>query len=326
MTRSLYAILNVSPDADPAVIEAAYKALMKKFHPDMVIGEPEGTQRKAAEINRAYQILRNPERRAEYDAGEQARQEAMRMPGPDTRPPSFQPLPPQRSKWPALFLIAVLAALTFFVWRMTAGTERQQFASAVPAAAQRKGGGDDATSLPPVSQTNIDRAIAESQRINRRTGLMGLSGFSQDCFASQSRSARAEELDFCVAFDSAAMTYDAESARMYSLPELPRFQPREMLSRHLSAGNLVSEDEEWVRGRLAQIRSLTAARMNILTAPPPVRRAPAPAAIASARPEAPRTSSRRTEAAPRARAKPPAPRTRQRRSDAEFMERQGYIY
>ena len=64
MTRSLYSILNVSPDADPAVIEAAYKALMTKFHPDMMVGEPASKQAKAAEINRAFQILRDPERRA----------------------------------------------------------------------------------------------------------------------------------------------------------------------------------------------------------------------------------------------------------------------
>ena len=324
MIRSLYSVLNVSPDADPAVIEAAYKALMKKYHPDMVMGEPEGTQRKAAEINRAFHILRSPERRAEYDAREQSRQEAMRMPGPDMRSPPFQPLPPQRSKWPALFLIAVLAALTFFVWRMTAGTERQQFASAIPAVARL--GREDAASLPPVSHTNIDRAIAESRRINQKTGLMGLSGYSQDCFASQSRSVRVEELDFCVAFDSAALTYDAESAKMYSLPELPRFQAREMLSRHLRAAKLVSEDEDWVDQRLEQVRSLTLARMAILNTPPPLQLPPAPAASAPIQPEAPRTSSPRVEAAPRSRPKPPAPRQRQWRSDAEFMERQGYIY
>jgi curved DNA-binding protein CbpA len=320
-------VLNVSPDADPAVIEAAYKALMKKYHPDMVIGEPEGTQRKAAEINRAYQILRSPERRADYDAREQARHEAIRMPGPDMRAPPFQPLPPQRSKWSALFLIAILSGLTFFVWRMTAGTERQHFSSSIPAAAdaQARAGKGDPASLPPVSQTNIDRAIAESRRINQKTGLMGLSGFSQDCFSSQSRSVSVEELDFCVAFDSAALTYDTESSKMYSLPELPRFQPREMMSRHLRAAKLVSEDEGWVLKRLEQVRSLTVARMAILITPP-LQLPPAPAAIVSARPEAPRISPERAEAAPRVRAKPAPPRQRQRRSDADFLERQGYIY
>jgi hypothetical protein len=57
MTKSLYAVLNVAPDADPAVIEAAYKALMKKYHPDRLGGTGAGDERRAAEINEAFQIL-----------------------------------------------------------------------------------------------------------------------------------------------------------------------------------------------------------------------------------------------------------------------------
>jgi curved DNA-binding protein CbpA len=70
--RSLYSILNVSSDAEPVVIEAAYRALMKKYHPD------QGAQRPgAAEINSAFATLRDPERRAEYDRREWNRQQEM---------------------------------------------------------------------------------------------------------------------------------------------------------------------------------------------------------------------------------------------------------
>ena len=70
--RSLYSILNVSSDAEPVVIEAAYRALMKKYHPD------QGAQGAgAAEINTAFATLRDPERRADYDRREWNRQQEL---------------------------------------------------------------------------------------------------------------------------------------------------------------------------------------------------------------------------------------------------------
>jgi hypothetical protein len=154
-------------------------------------------------------------------------------------------------------------------------------------------------------------------------GLMGLSGYSQDCFASQSRSGSLTELDFCVAFDSVALAYDSEAARTYSLPELPRFQAREMMSRHLNAAKLVSDDDDWVLDRLAQIRSMTAERLDASL--------PKPAVAVSTSVPAPVDREVRTAARPAPRAAPPrrpAPvrRQRQRPADADFMERQGYIY
>jgi curved DNA-binding protein CbpA len=71
---SLYDVLNVSPGARPAAIDAAYRALMKKYHPDRTGA---GAGGRAAEINAAFSILRNPERRADYDRREAARQRAV---------------------------------------------------------------------------------------------------------------------------------------------------------------------------------------------------------------------------------------------------------
>jgi curved DNA-binding protein CbpA len=69
----------VLPDADPVVIEAAYKALMKRHHPDIRSGGGAAVgERIAAELNQAYQTLRDPDRRAAYDAEEHSRQERHR--------------------------------------------------------------------------------------------------------------------------------------------------------------------------------------------------------------------------------------------------------
>lgn len=58
-----YEILQVSEKAPAVVIEAAWKALMVEHHPDKG-----GSEKKAAQINEAHDVLSDPERRAQYDA------------------------------------------------------------------------------------------------------------------------------------------------------------------------------------------------------------------------------------------------------------------
>jgi curved DNA-binding protein CbpA len=85
-SRSYYDILNVAPGAELVVIEAAYRALMKKYHPDQ--GTAEAGDASAAQINEAFALLRDPERRAEYDQREWARQQSVRLAAyPPMRPP-----------------------------------------------------------------------------------------------------------------------------------------------------------------------------------------------------------------------------------------------
>jgi curved DNA-binding protein CbpA len=59
-----YRILQVDPEADPDVVEAAYKRLARKYHPDLN-PEPDANQR-MKDINLAYETLGDPEKRAEY--------------------------------------------------------------------------------------------------------------------------------------------------------------------------------------------------------------------------------------------------------------------
>ncbi|MGB9593048.1 MAG: J domain-containing protein [Anaerolineae bacterium] len=61
-----YAILQVHPNAEPEVIEAAYRRLAAKYHPD-VNPSPDATARMQA-INDAHRVLSDPSRRAAYDA------------------------------------------------------------------------------------------------------------------------------------------------------------------------------------------------------------------------------------------------------------------
>ena len=66
MRKDHYAILGVTPASEDVVIRAAYHALMRRYHPD---ADPsaEAAERSRA-INEAYAVLRDPEKRARYDA------------------------------------------------------------------------------------------------------------------------------------------------------------------------------------------------------------------------------------------------------------------
>ena len=55
--KDYYKILQVAPDASPEVIQMAYKALAKKYHPDLNPGQEEAAQEKMKDVNEAYEIL-----------------------------------------------------------------------------------------------------------------------------------------------------------------------------------------------------------------------------------------------------------------------------
>lgn len=60
----LYEVLQVSPNAAPEVIEAAYRSLLRRYAADP---DPAVRERRRA-VEAAWSVLGNPERRAAYDA------------------------------------------------------------------------------------------------------------------------------------------------------------------------------------------------------------------------------------------------------------------
>src|ERR1700694_5906743 len=60
-----YKVLAVDPSADIEVIAAAYRALSKKFHPD--VNKAPDAETRMRDLNRAYELLKDPEQRRRID-------------------------------------------------------------------------------------------------------------------------------------------------------------------------------------------------------------------------------------------------------------------
>lgn len=60
-----YAVLQVDPRAETEVIQAAYRRLAAKYHPD--VGPSPGASERMKLLNTAYGVLADPERKKAYD-------------------------------------------------------------------------------------------------------------------------------------------------------------------------------------------------------------------------------------------------------------------
>jgi hypothetical protein len=97
----LYQELEVSRQATPAVIEAAYRALVKRYHPD--VSSP-ADQERITRLNIARDWLLSPSRRARYDGGSTL--EAAPSPKPlrrERRTPAIEAARPARPSSAASF-------------------------------------------------------------------------------------------------------------------------------------------------------------------------------------------------------------------------------
>jgi curved DNA-binding protein CbpA len=65
--KDYYQILQVHPSAEPEVITAAYRKLLDKYHPDHNPGREQWANEKSKEINNAYDVLKDHQKRQEFD-------------------------------------------------------------------------------------------------------------------------------------------------------------------------------------------------------------------------------------------------------------------
>ncbi|MBM2842672.1 MAG: chaperone protein DnaJ, partial [Anaerolineales bacterium] len=63
--RDYYEVLEVGRSASPAELRRAYRRLAKQYHPD--VNKDDNSEERFKEINEAYAVLSDEERRASYD-------------------------------------------------------------------------------------------------------------------------------------------------------------------------------------------------------------------------------------------------------------------
>jgi curved DNA-binding protein CbpA len=145
VTSDCYSILGVTPAAEDVVIGAAYRALMRHYHPD-TNPDPKAQER-VREITAAYAVLRDPAKRAQYDAGR----------GLWADPEEVQePAPPLRTAGIASAVLALLLAGTLWAWQ---GNDQPARKSTIPAAAEQP----RSTRSPPAAA--VEQLQPETQRL-----------------------------------------------------------------------------------------------------------------------------------------------------------------
>ena len=65
--RDYYEVLGVSKGATDEEIKKAYRSMAKKYHPDLNKDDPEGAAAKFKEVNEAYEVLSDADKKAKYD-------------------------------------------------------------------------------------------------------------------------------------------------------------------------------------------------------------------------------------------------------------------
>lgn len=222
-----YAMLGVSPDADEAVVRAAWKALLRKYHPDTAREVPDAAERTRA-LNAAWAVLGDSNSRIAYDLQRTAPPEDAPRPGWG----SAYPMPPRRSAGATFALIlafvglpAVAITLPGVPGQMAAmlpggdGGSAAGFARSSLNQVRRLltpagfGAGSAVASppaaaaahvIPEIDRTAVHLAIGQFGRVIRRHGRSGVAPYSEACAQRAIGLARWESDDFCAAFDVAA--------------------------------------------------------------------------------------------------------------------------
>jgi len=114
--RDYYKILGVAKNATAEQIRRAYRKLAKEYHPDHNPGKETWANEKFKEINEAYEVLSNAEKKAAYDA-RYAQAQTTRKP--------HRPTQPTQKGFPEWAKVAVgVGGFLLFLYLIAKGSQR----------------------------------------------------------------------------------------------------------------------------------------------------------------------------------------------------------
>ncbi|MDQ3247384.1 MAG: J domain-containing protein [Pseudomonadota bacterium] len=261
-----FAVLGLKPGADRATVEAAYKRLIKRYHPDRDGGDSD----RAAQINRAYFELRGRpalDGRDERPAGIGEAIYARRA-----RP--LRKVRRRRRLWPPLLALALLATgiaerKQIAAWVERSSNRLDQLVAPLPGPAAT-GTSQRARDIEtPLAERAISSSIAEARRLTGGQGRNAVEERSRECHGQLREAPDAELLDRCAAFDIAVVAITQSDPMRDDGP----FSASAVTARQMTAARLLSDDYNAIEVRLDQIRS----RVELgLTPPPPQLAEPVP--------------------------------------------------
>jgi len=234
LENSHYEILGVRESADRRSIRAAYLKKIKANHPDRARRGKAAPDRAAA-INFAYFVLRDPRRRLAYDLDLKRTRKGANSGGPVGlwQPRSIAgSQPPPRSRRAVASGVLLGAAILGLILLIVDLGSAAQPPSRLPVAAE----GDSAIPTEPearpwVDRAMVDRAVETLMMIRARGRSSDALAYSRNCFVELEAAPSALLLDHCLAFDVAAANW----RRGADAPAETDFAPQAMRPRHAAA-------------------------------------------------------------------------------------------
>lgn len=213
-----YVMLGLTRTATAEEIRAAYLERMKVLHPDCHAPTPPGAP-SAADLNCAYWILRDRDRRAAYDRTlaplQPKPRRRSRHPGRALQKSAPRRTPRKQSYQPRRSAVSrrarTTAAMVFVLIAVAAGAgtltmlkpERGQAASA------RAGSGEHKSLHRRILDESLASAAAsEFETILRNAGFPGASLYGRQCLDELAAQPSSEMVDYCLAFDRTAAEWE----------------------------------------------------------------------------------------------------------------------
>jgi hypothetical protein len=256
---SAYAALELEPGADRAAVDAAYRRLIKLHHPDRSGGD----EKRAAEINRAYRELKGEPLAHPAPAASAGRRRSRRRRSPRIR------------LWPLAILAgAVLLLLQGKDIRQVApgwASRLSDMVESVPASSTRSRSPSQALLDAPLNEDAVAAAVGDAVRLARSGDDGRLIGQSRDCHRRMRAEPSLLQLDFCSAFDIAAVALEDRDPDHDSGP----FNASSVTARQMTAASLLSNDYLAIERRLNRIRNRV--EMALMPSAPLQNRARPPA-------------------------------------------------